>query len=678
MWEIPYISDALGENTYKIVWTVLWVLLSLVTVSLLTFARAKPLSKCVFLSLFAHILLLGHAYMINLDRPSLPGHNVVSVTLRDDPFDRTPPEAREIPEWDKHVTDNVILPKELAMARELIDNQQVQPERTDDATPSVAIGVPTEMAFNDQVRFQGEQPQVNKSIHQQSTGATAAEINAIQAERRDEATPTGPVQDRVDAPQREIGENNPLHRSSTGGVPDEILNATPDVQRLSDANNADPADALRSPNDITSATLNRTVPGIHDAISPSVAPSQAMPEEMARVNDTHSGAEGDRPNRSPGDDASQGSSAEGPTRTASPKRLANGKPLPNIYELRVQVDRGAIARRNGGNERTEAAVAAALKWLAANQEADGRWDADKHGAGRETRVFGHNRDGAGAQSDTAVTALAVLAFMAAGNSHYEGEYRKNVQHGLEFILNSRARNGNLAGEAKLFAQMYSHGMATLAIAEAYAITGDERLRPGVETAIAFTLATQHATDGGWRYRPGDEGDMSQFGWQVMALKAAEHGGIEIPAKTREGMSTFITRCSSGRSGGLASYRPREDVSATMTAEALSCRFFMNLHRADATVEEAANYLDARRPADGKADLYYWYYGTLAMHQLGGPRWDRWNVALQQQLLPRQRREGRLAGSWDPNDTVWGGYGGRVYSTAMGALCLEAYYRFAVE
>ena len=67
-----------------------------------------------------------------------------------------------------------------------------------------------------------------------------------------------------------------------------------------------------------------------------------------------------------------------------------------------------------------------------------------------------------------------------------------------------------------------------------------------------------------------------------------------------------------------------------------------------------------------------------MHQLGGPRWDRWNVALQQQLLPRQRREGRLAGSWDPNETVWGGYGGRVYSTAMGALCLEAYYRFAVE
>ena len=64
MFEIPLISDSFGEHTYKVVWTVLWVLLSLVTISLLTFARAKPLSKCIFLSLFAHILLLGHAYMI--------------------------------------------------------------------------------------------------------------------------------------------------------------------------------------------------------------------------------------------------------------------------------------------------------------------------------------------------------------------------------------------------------------------------------------------------------------------------------------------------------------------------------------------------------------------------------------------------------------------------------------
>ena len=37
-------------------------------------------------------------------------------------------------------------------------------------------------------------------------------------------------------------------------------------------------------------------------------------------------------------------------------------------------------------------------------------------------------------------------------------------------------------------------------------------------------------------------------------------------------------------------------------------------------------------------------------------------------------DGQAAGTWDP-DPQWGGYGGRVYSTATAALCLEVYYRY---
>jgi hypothetical protein len=45
-------------------------------------------------------------------------------------------------------------------------------------------------------------------------------------------------------------------------------------------------------------------------------------------------------------------------------------------------------------------------------------------------------------------------------------------------------------------------------------------------------------------------------------------------------------------------------------------------------------------------------------------------------LPLQRGgPGPLAGSWDP-DPVWGGHGGRVYSTALAAMTLEVYYRHA--
>jgi hypothetical protein len=80
------------------------------------------------------------------------------------------------------------------------------------------------------------------------------------------------------------------------------------------------------------------------------------------------------------------------------------------------------------------------------------------------------------------------------------------------------------------------------------------------------------------------------------------------------------------------------------------------------------------PSADQINLYYWYYGTLAMYQLQGERWQRWNQALQDTLVRRQVTAGENAGSWEP-DCLWAGYGGRVYSTAMAALCLEVYYRY---
>src|SRR5260370_407602 len=95
---------------------------------------------------------------------------------------------------------------------------------------------------------------------------------------------------------------------------------------------------------------------------------------------------------------------------------------------------------------------------------------------------------------------------------------------------------------------------------------------------------------------------------------------------------------------------------------------------NAAHDQAGNYLLQRLPGAGATHVYYWYYGTLGMYQLQGAHWDRWNQALQASLLGTQRAGGDLAGSWDP-DTAWGAYGGRVYGTALSALCLEVYYRF---
>jgi hypothetical protein len=354
--------------------------------------------------------------------------------------------------------------------------------------------------------------------------------------------------------------------------------------------------------------------------------------------------------------------------------------VPDRYRLRVTANRLPEVLKRGGDANTEAAVAAALKWLADNQESNGGWDASRHQAGQERAVAGHFRDGAGHEADTGVTGLALLAFLAAGNTHHAGDYPGNVARGLEYLMSQQRDDGCLAGDARTYARMYCHGIATLALSEALALTDDERIRPFLKRAVRYTLRGQHSVIGGWRYKPGQPGDTSQFGWQVMALTSAEQAGIPIPAADRRLLESFLKTVSSGYAGGLAAYRPGRPPTRAMTAEAMVCRLFLRPQLSSWTqsnrqrLTEGADFVATSPPSTGPMNLYYWYYASLALHQYGGHQWESWNEALKKRLLPRQRSQGAYAGSWDPS-CVWGGHGGRVYSTAMAALCLEVYYRY---
>ena len=278
-------------------------------------------------------------------------------------------------------------------------------------------------------------------------------------------------------------------------------------------------------------------------------------------------------------------------------------------------------------------------------------------------------------ADTGLTGLALLAFLAAGNTHLQGEHQLNVRRGLEYLLSVQEADGNLGATRNMYERMYCHAMATCALSEAYAMSRDRRLRAGVRRAIEYTLNSQDLTTGGWRYRPGDPGDTSQLGWQVMALKSAQLGGFDIPDATRSGIQRFLKSVTLGRSSGLACYQPVRPVpTRSMTAEALVCRQFLSLGTTPASLAETSQYLLEEVPGAGTPNFYYWYYATLALYQTGGEPWRQWNDALQKTLIASQRTKGELAGSWDP-DPVWGRCGGRVYSTALGALCLEVYYRF---
>jgi hypothetical protein len=467
---------------------------------------------------------------------------------------------------------------------------------------------------------------------------------------------------------------------ASGGLPNTLLNQPTSLPRLADApTTPEPESSLFSPTDS----------------QPRPAASQAaLPQPGLVKVERRPGGEtgiGERASASAGVaavlDRSRAGQSQADVTTNMPvdaalPQLAVARPggaepeVPGIYRLRMAPNRAEQVQQQGGTLATEAAVNAALNWLAANQSADGRWDASRHGAGREDKVLGHDRQGAGSRADTGVTGLALLAFLGAGHTHTEGAYQEVVARGLEFLIRSQARDGNLGGDAELYAFMYCHGMAAIALSEAYALTHDEPLELPLRRAVSYTLVAQNQASGGWRYRPGDrQGDTSQLGWQLMALKSAKLGGVLIPARAEEGMIRFLRSVAAGTHGGLASYRPNERPSVTMTAEALVCRNFLGLPAdSDAALHEAGDLLLEELPGSGKPNLYLWYYATLAMHDLGGEYWRQWNSALCQELVSSQVAQGPQAGSW-PLDDVWSGYGGRVYTTAMGALCLEVYYRF---
>ena len=376
--------------------------------------------------------------------------------------------------------------------------------------------------------------------------------------------------------------------------------------------------------------------------------------------------------------------------------------------------RQQFAMQNGGDVNTEAAVERALAWLARNQGPDGGWNAAEHGAGRGTstmtnRLDSENRHNAGLKANTAMTGLSILAFLGAGHTHTDGKYKDHVATGLRYLLSQQfPSSGDLSGREQVgkeptvrFARMYSHGMAALAITEAYGMTGDPALLVAIQASCQYSLTAMNPRTGGWRYEypTDDPGDLSQFGWQAMLLNSASNNrSFVVPQQSRFLMQRFLDSVSTGRNGGLAVYRPLpgrmaspEQATPAMTAEAMASRLLLGFPLTPQAAEEGQRMLLSNVPGRSEENLYYWYYATLALYQLRGntesvttasvagnnsmeDAWKQWNESLKKQLCSTQVPRGQLEGSWNPS-CIWGGYGGRVYSTAFACMCLEVYYRY---
>ena len=355
--------------------------------------------------------------------------------------------------------------------------------------------------------------------------------------------------------------------------------------------------------------------------------------------------------------------------------------------------------RTKGGRGVEAALEDGLEWLKWHQSAEGCWKAKDY-VENCGKIGPSTCSDVGEESNNVgVTGLALLAFLGDGHTTRSGVYRENVARGIKWLKDEQDLDSGLIGGRVGHAFLYNHAIASLAMCEAYYFSQSPALKRSAQKASEFIMSARNPYSA-WRYSqpPTGENDTSVTGWMVFALKSAEEAKLTIDKESFAGALSWIdevTDYKTGRVGydsvGTPSSRVarindhfNEQRGESMTAVGLLCRVFMGQDPATTPVmEQHANLLAKALPkwdADPKAkegtDFYYWYYGSYAMYQMGGSHWTKWKSAMEQALVKSQRKEGDEKGSWDAKVDPWGYAGGRVYTTALGVLCLEVYYRYA--
>jgi len=326
--------------------------------------------------------------------------------------------------------------------------------------------------------------------------------------------------------------------------------------------------------------------------------------------------------------------------------------------------RARVLGPRGGNQQSEEAVSRGLRWLMAHQRENGSWSFDLSGP------FCQGRCGepGSATSTTAATALAILPFLGAGHTHLEGDYRETVRRGL-YYLTTRAlvtRHGVDLQDGT----MYGQGLAAIALCEAYGMTRDRNMRDLAQQAIDFICYAQDSRGGGWRYTPGEPGDTTVTGWQLMGLKSAQMAGLHVPTPNIALVHRFLDSVQSdqGARYGYMTPQPRR----TTTAIGLLCRMYTGWRPDRPALGRGVKLLAEWGPSDD--NMYYNYYATQVMFHWGGPEWERWNRKMRDYLIATQATQGHESGSWFFSGGR-GDVGGRLYNTAVAVMTLEVYYRY---
>jgi hypothetical protein len=352
--------------------------------------------------------------------------------------------------------------------------------------------------------------------------------------------------------------------------------------------------------------------------------------------------------------------------------------------------RQKMLAEGGGNSLSEAAVASGLQFLALHQCADGHWSLNRFNrfarthpipAGKvvpdnsETQYAGNN--------DTAGTAFGLLPFLAAGITHKspadkkQKDYRKGVEKAIKWLIANQTKSGATMGNYG--GDMYSHGLATIAMCEAYGLSADQQVKVSAQMGLNYILSAQH-DGGGWRYAVRTPGDTSVTGWQVMALKSGQMAGLKVPAPNLKRVTTYLNSCESSDKGGYG-YVAGSPPSPAMTAVGALCRQYLGAPPRNESLQMSVAKLKQTPPA-ATTNIYFLYYATQVMHHMGDKDWAFWNLGpkgdgkggIRDTMIARQDKglgnKGGQRGSF-PGD---GHVGGRLGATSLSLLTLEVYYR----
>lgn len=314
--------------------------------------------------------------------------------------------------------------------------------------------------------------------------------------------------------------------------------------------------------------------------------------------------------------------------------------------------------------KTQHAIDQGLAYLAAQQLPDGS--------------FGTNRY----QGNVAITALAGLAFMSAGNQPGRGKYGSVVTKAIEYVLSQeqaqdtmgRATPGFLYHKKfiKQHGAMYEHGFGTLFLAEALGMVHEpelrERLNNTVHRAVKLIIDSQNM-EGGWRYTPfSPDADLSVTICQIMALRAARNAGITVPASVKDRCTRYVKFCQHAHRGGAFQYMKHGGhVSFPLTAAGVVALYSAGVYK-DESIEKGLEYLKQYRPGnnappDQMFQIHYYYghyYAAQAFWIVGGRYWKDWYPAVRDDMLQNRNPNG----SW---------FDGRIcphYCTAMALIVLQ--------